>query len=298
MIKLSLGTWPFVVGESAQRPLPFEACLSRAKELGYAGVELSAQPPHPTPETHPTKESRAALRQQIDALGLGISGLGIGVGEHSPFQDDQDAYVAAFERNLDFCADLGIRSIRVDTCLEPDRVPAAEEQRVLERTCASWKRCARAASARGIRVVWEFEPGFVLNKPSQIMAVVQGVDEPNFGVLYDTCHAHMVAALGARQNGPRETLAGGALELLEMLRGYVGGIHVIDSDGTLHEGITSTHAPVGEGELDFDALVPALIKCGAPVDWWCVDLCFWPQPWEAAETCKRALDEYLQKYDR
>src|SRR5438874_1132662 len=81
----------------------------------------------------------------------------------------------------------------------------------------------------------EFEPGFAFNKPSDIERIVDEVDESNFGVLFDTCHAHMVAAVGARQVGQKETLPGGALELAERLRGKIGHVHLIDSDGTLHD---------------------------------------------------------------
>ena len=80
---------------------------------------------------------------------------------------------------------------------------------------------------------------------------------PNFGVLYDTCHAHMCAAIGANQPGEKETLPGGALELLQKLKGKITHVHLIDSDGSLNEHQTSTHNPFGTGKLDFDKLLPA-----------------------------------------
>jgi len=38
----------------------------------------------------------------------------------------------------------------------------------------------------------------VFKQPSEIVAIATGAGEgnPNFGVLYDTCHAHMVAKMG------------------------------------------------------------------------------------------------------
>ena len=42
--------------------------------------------------------------------------------------------------------------------------------------------------------------------------------------------------------------------------------------------------------LDFDALVPALAREPVGHDWWTVDLCFWPDAWEATAKCKTALD--------
>jgi sugar phosphate isomerase/epimerase len=159
--------------------------------------------------------------------------------------------------------------------------------------------CSKLAANRGIRICWEFEPGFPLNKPSEIVGLVDAVrakGNPNFGVLFDTCHAHMCAAVGANQLGEKETLPGGELELLERLKGKITHIHLIDSDGSINEHNTSTHNPFGTGRLNFDKLIPALMKAGVPNDWWCVDLCFWPNAWDVTADSKRFLDKMRQKY--
>jgi sugar phosphate isomerase/epimerase len=298
MKKVSVGTWAYIFGPYTNKPVPFDECLKKIKGLGFDGLELGAWPPHPTPAEYDTTEKRAALRKKIADAGLGISGLAIDFHGQYPFQDHLSAYLAEFEKNLQFCVDLGIKTIRVDTDIAPDSVTEDNEKQAIDRTIKTWKSCAHKAAAAGIRLVWEFEPGFAFNKPSQILQIVQGVNEPNFGVMYDTCHAHMVATIGARQPGAKETLPGGALELLEKLKGHIGSVHVIDSDGSLHDSETSTHNPFGEGHLNFDQLVPALLNSGAPTDWWCIDLCFWPEAWEATEKCKKALDGYLKKYDK
>jgi sugar phosphate isomerase/epimerase len=145
-------------------------------------------------------------------------------------------------------------------------------------------------------MTWEFEPGFAFNKPSDVLRIIDEVNDDNFGVMYDTCHAHMVAAVGSRQPGEKETLPGGALELAQKLRGKINHIHLIDSDGTLHGEETSTHAPFGDGFLNFDELIPELLLSGISHDWWTIDLCFWPDAWTATEKCKRAVDELNKKY--
>ena len=101
--------------------------------------------------------------------------------------------------------------------------------------------------------------------------------------------------VGARQEGQKETLHGGQLELIRRLSGRINHIHLIDSDDTCHKSPdgsdeTSAHPPFGEGVLDFDALVPALAREKVGHDWWTVDLCFWPDAWEATAKCKTALD--------
>ena len=79
------------------------------------------------------------------------------------------------------------------------------------------------------------------------MDAVRAKGNKNFGVLYDTCHAHMCAAVGANQPGEKETLPGGELELLEKLKGKITHIHLIDSDGSAeraqHVARTTRSAP-------------------------------------------------------
>ena len=48
--------------------------------------------------------------------------------------------------------------------------------------------------------------------------------------------------------------------------------------------------------LNFDEIVPELVKENVGHDWWTVDLCFWPEAWTATEKCKKALDGLISKY--
>jgi sugar phosphate isomerase/epimerase len=162
---------------------------------------------------------------------------------------------------------------------------------------ALWRRCAGLAEDKKVKLVWEFEPGFLFNKPSEVVALVEEVNHPNFSVLFDTCHAYMCAVVGARQPGTKETLKGGVAEFARMLRGKIGHLHVIDSDGTLHNDETSTHRPFGEGHIDFDEVLDAAVKdAGYQGEWFTVDLCFWPQAWEVTENAKKFLQPYLSRY--
>jgi len=123
------------------------------------------------------------------------------------------------------------------------------------------------------------------------------VDHPNFKVMFDTCHAYMCAVVGARQYGEKETLKGGVVEFARMLKGKIGHIHLIDSDGTLHDNETSTHRPFGEGYINFDEVIPAIVEeAGYHGEWWTIDLCFWPQAWEVTENALKFLRPYAQKY--
>lgn len=287
MKKLAIGSWAFLFNQETPTT-DFHDLLHHLANLGYDGVELGGFAPHPNPDSHDTKNKRQKLRKMVVDHGLEFAALAADLWSQKLVSvDDAGPYVAAFERNLDFALDLGIKTIRIDTA-EPIAVmqeQMLDPQRVMDRTVAAFDTCAKRAADKGITLAWEFDPAFPLNTPAEILEVVRRVRDdlanPNFGVLFNTAHAH---------------LCGGVLELLTQLHGQITHLHLIDSDGTLNEHHTSTRVPFGKGKLDFDKLIPALLSCGVPNDWWCVDLCFWPGAWETAADCRRFLDKLRKKY--
>ena len=299
--KLSIGSWAYIFNQ--ENPTnDFHQVLHKLSDLGYEGVELGGFNPHPGPDTCDTKPKRQALRQEVQEHGLAFSGLAADLWSQKLVSvEDSEPYIATFAKNLFFAEDLGIDTIRVDTVEPVSEVKklGLDPKVVFDRAVRAFDLCSKLAAGRGIRICWEFEPGFPLNKPSEIIALVDAVrsrGNANFGVLFDTCHAHLCAAVGANQIGERETLPGGELELLRKLKGKITHVHLIDSDGTLNEHNTSTHNPFGTGKLNFDKLVPELLQAGVPNDWWCVDLCFWPNAWDVTADSKRYLDKLRQKY--
>jgi sugar phosphate isomerase/epimerase len=219
----------------------------------------------------------------------------------SILDENPTPYVAAFLGFTVFGADLDAKTIRVDAVEGPDffEKSGMDPKLGMERIINVWDRCSKIAADYGMNVTFEFEPGFLFNKPSEVLRIVDAVrakGNKNFGVLYDTCHAHLCAAVGANQVGQKETLPGGAMEFLEKLKGKITHVHLIDSDGSLNEHNTSTHNPFGTGVLDFDKLIPAINSSGVPHDWWAIDLCFWPNAWEVTADSKTFLDKLRRKY--
>jgi len=295
MKKISIGSWAYTIGPYADKPVPWEEVISKLAQLGFDGIELGGFPPHPNPDNMPNKDQRDACKKQLADLGLAFSGLAADLwSQHLLDTQDNSAYLQAFRKNLQFCVDLGIGVIRVDAVQPPTIFDEVDAETLFKRAVDTWKICAAEAAAARVRVAWEFEPGFAFNKPSDILRIVEDVGSDNFGVMFDTCHGYMVACTGARQPGEPEMLEGGVVELAERLRGKINHIHLIDSDGTLHGDETSTHAPFGDGKVDYDELMPELAK--NDVDWWTIDLCFWPDAWKVTEKCKKAVDELNKKY--
>jgi sugar phosphate isomerase/epimerase len=299
--KLSIGTWAYAFGPYQQNPVPFDKVVDKLGELGYDGVEIGAFKPHIHPDDYPSDADRAGVKSRIARNRLEVSGLAADFwGDKGPATDaaqEGDYYLKLFEKNLKLCTDLGAPSIRVDTVSPPDGAPGVERKTAWKRIVELWRTCAGRAQEKGVKVVWEFEPGFVFNKPSEVVELVADVGHPNFSVLFDTCHAYMCAVVGARQPGAKETLPGGVAEFARKLKGQIGHLHVIDSDGTLHGDETSTHRPFGEGFIDFGEVLDAVCKdAGYQGKWFTVDLCFWPEAWEVTEKAKRFLEPYLARY--
>jgi sugar phosphate isomerase/epimerase len=299
-VKISVGTSAFTMGVYAENPIPFKQVVARLSELGYDGLELPANKGYGSLEDWPDSDSRRQLMQLVRGSGLEISSYGADLSPSPFYSNDPDVRAGArsvFEQSIQFCLDCEIGVIRVDTLADPPHPPDVSYADAWERAVETFRDYAEYAQQNGVVVAWEFEPGFMFNKPSEITGLIQEVDHPNFTVMFDFCHAHMCAAVGARQRPPQETLPGGAVELGQQLSGHIGFVHLIDSDNTLHDGITSTHAPFGTGVLDIPQLVQTMLDSGYDNPWWAIDLCFWPGAWEELEPSINYVRNLLEDFD-
>ena len=165
--RISIGTWAFLFNQ--ERPIPFEEVVPGLKELGFDGLELGGFGEHPSPDNKPTPADRTAVRQQWESQGMGCSGLAADLwAEKLITASDDSSYLATFRKNLQFCNDLGINVIRVDTTEDPwvlgdvageDRPEQVTQQvdydTALARVCETWRRCAAEAAEAGVRLVAE-----------------------------------------------------------------------------------------------------------------------------------------------
>ncbi|MEO8661142.1 MAG: sugar phosphate isomerase/epimerase [Bryobacteraceae bacterium] len=279
-MKISLGSWSFTFGPFADRPVPLDQIIRKVAAAGYDGLELCGYPPQVSLEQYATAGARQQLRQLLQDHGLGVSGYSADQTMCNPTApENAQAYLDLFQRQVDLCVGIGSPMIRIDTVAAPGSIAESDYQSCLDRLAALWHKAATAAAGAGVKVTWEFEPGFVFNKPSEVIALHERVDHPNFKVVFDTAHAYVCSTAGPRQHGRREVLHGGLLEFFDKLYKRIGHVHLVDSDGTLLADETSRHLPFGEGNIDFSGLAPRLLSLH-DVDWWCVDLCFCPQAWD------------------
>jgi sugar phosphate isomerase/epimerase len=312
--RISIGTWAYTIGPYQNDPVPFEEVCSKLKELKFDGLELGAfnfhEKAHPNYYNCPTKDSRQAVLETMKKHGLEFSGIAADLWNYPGHEihladagDGGAAYLAEFRKLLEFTVDLGIKVFRVDTVQDPNILIGKSQVDIdiaRNKVIKIWKEAAKIAQGVGLDLSWEFEPGFVFNRPSDIIRIINEIDEPNFGAMFDTCHAYTVGVVGAKQTGgPQETVDGGVLGFAKRLRGRINHIQLIDSDGSLHDDHTSTHNPFFTGKVDFGPVLEELnAHSGVKHDWWTIDLCFWPDAWPGTAEAKKACDLLNRKYGR
>ncbi len=166
--------------------------------------------------------------------------------------EDSRPLLNEVDKNLRFARDLGIKTVRVDTLDPPDAVAKVGEATARKRVIDAFTETARrrlttASISAGIRAWFCLQQTVRDHRYRQCREQqVQELRRP-----YDTCHANMVAKMASRQPGTPEKLPGGALELLQKLKGKITHIHLIDSDDTCHKDAsgadeTSAHPPFCE----------------------------------------------------
>lgn len=274
--KFSIGSWAFSFGPFEKNPWSFEDFMKYAANAGYDGIEINGFHPHPHPDVYDTAGKCSALKKEIDGYGLGISGYAPDFRHVPAAEVPQNDHIKVIEKALAFCNNMDIDTLRVDTISPPADLEEAAYSQRFKQLAKTWNAAAEVCGKAGVKLVWEFEPGFWLNKPSEVVSIVEEVAHDNFKVLFDTSHAYMCAVVGARQNGEREVLEGGVVEFAKRLKNHIGHFHLIDSDGTLHDDETSTHSPFGTGHIDFVEVIKAIKDEVEPLTWWCFDFCFCP----------------------
>jgi sugar phosphate isomerase/epimerase len=297
MKKVSIGSWAYIFGEYANNPIPLNTLCEELHKLGFDGISMGGFRPHAHPDDWGTPEKIAELKKMLADNKLEVADYAADMWSVNALKQRKE-YVDIFTKNVDFCDKMGFKIIRVDSDAPPVLPEGMTYEQVKDFYVKLFKECAQIAAKKNLLVVWEFEPGFIINEPKNVAAVCKAVNEPNFKILLDTCHAYMGAVIGANHIEPGCTLKGGVAEYCELLKDMIGVVHVIDSDGSLNSQNTSTHAPFGIGKIDFDEVIPALLnKANYKGDWWAIDLCEWGDAWESTAMCKEFVDKQInEKY--
>ncbi len=291
MKKISISSWAI--------PQEMKELTVGAKKMGFDGISLGGFPPYGANQNLlDTDEKLAEYVGYFKDNELEVADYAIDVWAYNALTKTAE-WRKAFSECLAFADKLGLtKIIRFDTCAPPKLPEGMTYEEVKAFYIKHFKELSQEAAKYGQQLVWEFEPGFIINEPEHVLDVVKRVDEPNFKLLFDTCHGYN-CALGLNAIAPNAALDGGIMEFIKKANGYIGLVHVIDADGKLNHDNTSEHVPFGDptGLIDFDEIIPALMSEGGYVgDWWAIDLCEWPNAWEVTETCKKFVDRFNRKF--
>jgi sugar phosphate isomerase/epimerase len=270
---VSIGSWAFAFGPYAANPWSFAHVCEYAASVGFDGVEINGFWPHPRPEDLVDVKHREVLRSIITGVGLGVSGYAPDFHAVPPALVPLTDYLAAIDGARAVCEALEIPVLRVDTVMAPEEMSAERYRNCCDSLIRAWSAAAELCSRSDVTLVWEFEPGFWLNRPSEVEHTLSAVGHPSFGVLFDSSHAFTGGLKGARQGRDPELVKSVAAYANRLLP-YIRHLHLADSNGTLHGEDTSVHTALGEGEVDFAALILALEPIADRLPWWCVDLCY------------------------
>jgi sugar phosphate isomerase/epimerase len=273
--KLSIGSWAFVVGQFADNPIGIEEVISKIAEIGFDGIALGGFKPHGHYEIYQDKNSRRKLVNQIHESGLEINSYApdlINKDYYTGEVNQLEEYRSAFDNSLCFCSDCGIPIMRVDTVTMTPYPKDFDYNRAWDLTVKLFKENARKAQVHDIKIVWEFEPGRIFNKPSEILNLINEVNMENFRIQYDTAHGQMCAVVGAHQYGDREIVEGGQQEFIRSLGNAIGDVHIIDNDNSMLNDKNSNKLTLGKGVIDFESVICEIIRSGYSHEWWTLDI--------------------------
>lgn len=298
--KLYMGSWCFAFGFPT--PASLETVVKVLSAFGFDGIALGAGfSSHAAPEQFPTKESRTALVDMISSHNLEIAGYA-----PDPYcmpwatgpEEVLKEYKAYFESCLKMAHDVGAPVIRVDPGSFGPLARDADYDVVWDRVVTTFKQQSKMAADLGMGLRWEVETGQVFVKPSEVVKLIEEVDEDNFMLDYDCGHAQAVSVLAHNQVQPLEKCDEGQVGFIKMLNGKIGSVGINDCDNTTVMNEFATHLGLGKGVLDYDLIIPALIESGYKGPWWAVDAIpmspdVWTDAWNGREQLSALLDKYL-----
>ena len=155
--------------------------------------------------------------------------------------DERALRIDFLKRSVDIAGDLGSEAVSFWSGIlrEPLAPPAAMTR--LADGCAE---VVDYATARGMKLGFEPEPGMFLESFAQFEQLLKLVDAPVFGLTIDVGHVHCVES-------------GAIADYLRQWGARLFNVHIEDMCQGVHE-----HLRFGEGEIDFAPVMRALTEIG------------------------------------
>ena len=225
--------------------------IEKVSELGFDGVEILCDHPH----WHPGKVTAQELQDcqaLLQKVGLGVSNLNANTANihydplppeniFEPSLHNADETLRQWRQNytieaLKLAKVLNARAVSV-TSGHPNNAMDPEESLAL--FIDSLKIICREAERLQVPVGIEYEPGLLVERGSEALAVIEAVNSPMLGINLDIGHSYLDG------ESPEATI--------ESFAGRIWNVHVEDIRGKKH-----FHLVPGEGDLPFERYFKAL----------------------------------------
>lgn len=235
MVKLSTMT-------SVTPDWTLDQIIEGMQKYGYAGLEPRAGWGHAAGMEYDTSPGdRDSARAKLEAAGLAVSCVATGAKFATEDSSDLEGHIEEANKAIDLAADLGAACVRTFG----GRRGTGELKGIINRTADAYRRVVDHAQERGVTVLMETHDEWC--NSAQVRAVVETVDHPNLGILWDMMHTQR---MGER---PGETM--------QVIGDRVKHLHA--HDGRYINGGTKLETVgLGEGELDHATPVKLMNDAG------------------------------------
>lgn len=165
-------------GEATEKEL-----LSIGKNLGFEAFEFSEIN---TPEGKTKEEYAKELKEEADRVGIPIVQYSIGADFLYGCDGDLEKEIERLKREVDIAAILGVKGMRHDTTggYKGEDAEKYDFNDALPRLIEGCKKVTEYAKTKGIKTMTE-NHGYFSQDSERVKAIIEGVDNENFGALVD-----------------------------------------------------------------------------------------------------------------
>ncbi len=263
-----------------EKTFPIWEVLDFAVRMGFDGIELHGTwPMGRYPRSNETERIRA-LKRLYDLYGLRIFSIQTGAGgAFSPAAAERKRWLKEFRDQAQFAKALGCDCIGM---WPGSRLRGQSLNEAIKHLGHSFHEAANIAQDLDLIPAFEIEPVFVFNTEEHLHQIMQKANHPTLKTIYDPSHFDL---MNGSTGQPHEMLKRIGVK-------NIGYVHFTDTDGTARDGGTSKHLPCGDGHIDVKASLTTLWQGGFR-GWMNIDAWEIPDPYDACEKGKRAIDSFL-----
>ncbi len=237
------------LGVMASLPEGPEAEFKKAHELGLPTVQLVCWQPELFTEAMAGRVRAAAQQYQVEVTTVwtgmpgptvwnfteGPSTIGLVPPQHRPMR------VEALKKGADFAARLGVPSITTHVGFIPENLADPLYPGLLEALGDVVAHC------RGRNLTFCFETG--QETPITLLRVIEDLGHDHLGINLDPANLLLYGKANP-------------VDALDVFGTYVRGVHAKDGEYPTNGRYLGQEKPLGEGRVNFPALVPKLKACG------------------------------------